>query len=350
MSSLRVLVADDYEPFRRFICSTLRKRPALQIVGETADGLGAVQKAEELRPDLIVLDIGLPILNGIEAARRIRKFSPEARILFVSQESAADVVQEALALGALGYVVKAQAGTELLAAVEAVLKGRQFVSGGLSGQSFANATDEQATDPCHEEALPLLGLRKAETRSHELELYSDDAAFVVGFTRFIKASLKAGNAVIVVATETHLKDLRTTLQARGVDIVAAIEQGRYIPLDVAHSLSTFMVNGLPDPARFQKAAGDLVAAAAKASKGERSRVAACGECAPTLWAQGWADAAVQVEHLWDEIAVNCNVDILCGYVLNSFRREQERHIYERICAEHSAIIQKAPEKQQEKSI
>jgi CheY-like chemotaxis protein len=80
-SSVRVLVIEDYEPFRRLICSTLRRRPELQIVGETADGLEAVQKAEELQPDLVVLDIGLPSLNGIEAARRIRKLSPESKIL-----------------------------------------------------------------------------------------------------------------------------------------------------------------------------------------------------------------------------------------------------------------------------
>ena len=337
-SSLRVLVVDDYEPFRRFVGSTLRKRPALQIVGETSDGLEAVHKAEELQPDLIVLDIGLPTLNGIEVARRIRKLSPESKILFISQERAADVVQEALALGALGYVVKAHAGSELLAAVAAVLEGGHFVSSGLSGHGFAHATDEQATDPCHEKALPSLTPRKAEiTRSHELEFYSDDAAFVVGFTRFIEASLRAGNAVVVVATEAHRKDLFATLQARGVDIVAAIDQMRYISLDVADMLSTFMVNGLPDPARCLKLAGDLVMEAAKAAKGEPPRVAVCGEIAPTLWAQGKADAAVQVEHLWDEIARTHEVDILCGYVLNSFQREHEGHIYERICAEHSAV-------------
>lgn len=93
------------------------------------DGLEAVQKAEELRPDLILLDIGLPTLNGIEVARRIRKLSPESKIIFVSQESSADVVQAALALGAQGYVVKAQAATDLVAAVEAVLAGKTFVSG-----------------------------------------------------------------------------------------------------------------------------------------------------------------------------------------------------------------------------
>ena len=337
-SSVRVLVVDDYEPFRRFICSTLGKRPDLRIVGEVSDGLQAVQKAEELQPDVIVLDIGLPTLNGIEAARRIRKLSPESKILLISQESAADVVQEALALGALGYVVKAHAGSELLAAVGAVLEGKQFVSRGLSGHSFAHATDEQATDLCHDDALPSLVLRKAEiTRSHDVEFYSDDAAFVAGFTRFIEAALQAANAVIVVASESHRKSLLQRLQEHGVDVAAAMEQGRYVSLDVADTLSTFMVNDLPDPVRFLKVAGDLVMEAAKAAKGEPPRVAACGECAPILWAQGKSDAAVQVEHLWDEIARTHTVDIFCGYVLNNFQLEQEGHIYERICAEHSAV-------------
>jgi len=100
----------------------------LHIVGEVCDGLEAVQRAQELQPDVIVLDIGLPTLNGIEAARRIRKLSPESKILFVSQESSADVVREALSVGALGYVVKTRAGSDLLPAVEAVILGKQFVS------------------------------------------------------------------------------------------------------------------------------------------------------------------------------------------------------------------------------
>jgi DNA-binding NarL/FixJ family response regulator len=133
-SSTRVLVVEDSEPFRKFICSTLGKRPALQIVGEVSDGSEAVQKAEELQPDLIVLDIGLPSLNGIEAARRIRKLSPESKILFLSQESSYDVAQEGLRLGALGYVVKAHAGSELLIAVEAVVRGKRFLSSGLGSR------------------------------------------------------------------------------------------------------------------------------------------------------------------------------------------------------------------------
>jgi len=109
MSLLSVLVVEDYEPFRRFICSTLRKRSGLQIVGEVSDGLEAVQKSQELQPGLILLDVGLPTLNGIEAARQIRKLSPESKILFVSQESSSDVVQEALTIGAQGYIAKTNA-------------------------------------------------------------------------------------------------------------------------------------------------------------------------------------------------------------------------------------------------
>lgn len=129
--TVRVLVVEDYEPFRRFLCWTLMERRALKIVGEAADGVEAVRRAEELKPDLILLDIGLPSLNGIEAARQIRKLAPESKILFVSQESSSEVVHEAFSLGAAGYIMKTTASTELPAAVDAVLEGRQYLGSGL---------------------------------------------------------------------------------------------------------------------------------------------------------------------------------------------------------------------------
>lgn len=125
---IRVLVVEDFVPFRQFISSTLATRQELQIVSEVSDGLEAVQKAEELKPDLILLDIGLPTLNGIKAARRIRSVAPESKIIFVSQETSAELMEEALGLGAVGYVVKAKAVHDLLPAIEAVVLGRQFVS------------------------------------------------------------------------------------------------------------------------------------------------------------------------------------------------------------------------------
>jgi DNA-binding NarL/FixJ family response regulator len=127
-STIRVLIVDDFEPFRRFVRSLIEKKPELQIVGETSEGLEVIQKVEQLKPDLILLDIGLPGLNGIEVARQIRKTAPESKIIFLSQESSPDVTQLALDLGARGYVAKATAGTDLLAAIDAVLLGKRFVS------------------------------------------------------------------------------------------------------------------------------------------------------------------------------------------------------------------------------
>jgi CheY-like chemotaxis protein len=128
---VRVLVVDDHEPFRRFVCSTLQKRPELQVIGEASDGLEAVQKAEELKPDLILLDIGLPTLDGIEVSRRISMVVPGAKILVVTQNNDADMARAVLSDGASGYVLKLDANMELLRAVEVVLQGGQFVSTGV---------------------------------------------------------------------------------------------------------------------------------------------------------------------------------------------------------------------------
>src|SRR5712664_4326980 len=130
-TSVRILVVEDHEQFRRFVCSTLKKKAQLNVVCEVSDGLEAVHKAKELQPDLILLDIGLPSLNGIEAARRICELVPGSKIVFLSQESSPDIVRAALSLGVLGYVAKPKAGSDLLVAVETVVQGKQFVSAGL---------------------------------------------------------------------------------------------------------------------------------------------------------------------------------------------------------------------------
>lgn len=142
---VRVLVVEDFEPFRQFVCSTIETRSHLQIIGKASDGLEAVRTADELRPDLILLDIGLPSLNGLAAAERIRRVSPKSKIIFVTQESSPDLVQAALGTGASGYVVKTDAN-QLLTAVDAVLEGRQFVSAALSARVVAMQTPTVSAD------------------------------------------------------------------------------------------------------------------------------------------------------------------------------------------------------------
>lgn len=108
-----------------------------QIVGEASDGLEAVQKSGELRPDIVLLDIDLPRLNGIEAARRICASAPDAAVVFISGNQCPEVVEEALRTGcrAHAYVVKCDAAVDLLPALQAVMKNQQFISGRIAGRS-----------------------------------------------------------------------------------------------------------------------------------------------------------------------------------------------------------------------
>jgi DNA-binding NarL/FixJ family response regulator len=143
MFPIRVLVAEDYEPFQRFLISQLQSKWGAQVqdIREVSDGLEAVQEAQRLQPDLILLDIGLPTLNGIEAARQIRKLSPASKIIFVTQEFSADIVREALNIGACGYVVKTDVGEELLPALTAVLRGERFLARRFAGHDFREGTN-----------------------------------------------------------------------------------------------------------------------------------------------------------------------------------------------------------------
>jgi DNA-binding NarL/FixJ family response regulator len=126
MAAFRTLIVEDHEGLRALLRSLLENETQCVVVDDVSDGLQAVRRARELQPDLILLDLSLPKLNGIEAGRRIRKISPHSKILFLSQEPAPEIVQSALRLGA-GYLLKSDA-KKLPAAVHAVLEGRKFVS------------------------------------------------------------------------------------------------------------------------------------------------------------------------------------------------------------------------------
>jgi DNA-binding NarL/FixJ family response regulator len=318
LSPIRILVVDDFEGWRRQVRLLFQARPQWQVIAEVSDGSEAVQKVADLKPDLIVLDIGLPKLNGIEAARGMRHLSPTSTIVFLSLNNDPDVVRAALSTGALGYVHKTDVRRDLLPAIEAVLQGRQFVSSSIKGYKPAHVLAAKA---------PHL---------HEVLFYPDDAVFLDSCTRFIAAALDAGNVAAVVATESHRDGLFQRLKAEGLDVDAEIKHGRYISLDVAKTLSTFMVNDMPDWERFLEVVGGLVSGAAKAGKGEHSRVAMWGECGPLLWAEGKVDAAIRLEQLLNWLTTIYEFDVLCAYALSSFHGEEHGHIFQSICTEHSA--------------
>jgi CheY-like chemotaxis protein len=341
-TSLRVLVVDDFVPWRNYLVTKLGENPALQIVGMASDGREAVLKATELHPDLILMDVNLPELSGIQAAATILGLSPESKILFVSQNLDFDIALAALNAGGFGYLVKSDAESELLRAVEAVMSGERFVSALLASHDFAGVLGPQApirpriAGSVELSARPLI--RNATIgHSHEVAFYGDDVSFLVRCARFIGAALANGDAAIAIVTHAHRDRLRQKLESEGHDSAAAMEQGRYVALEPSEILSTFLVNDQPDAARFIKAASDLIVTALKAATGKHPRVAICGECPALLHAEGKAEAAVEMERLCNELASMYNVDSLCGYPIERFRSEEQGPIFQRICAQHSAV-------------
>jgi DNA-binding NarL/FixJ family response regulator len=146
LKPVRILVVDDYEPWRQWVSSLLSKQEHLQLVAEVSDGLEAVQKIQLLRPDLILLDLALPNLNGIEVARAISESAHSVKIMFVSNEIDAAVVNAALSNGALGYVAKADAGAELLPAIESALRGETFLSRRIKGLKLEDCGEGDCDD------------------------------------------------------------------------------------------------------------------------------------------------------------------------------------------------------------
>lgn len=333
--NVQVLVVDDYEPWRRFAASTLQKRPELEIVGEAADGVLAVEKAKALQPDLILLDIGLPSQNGIEAARQIRKLSPKSKIIFVSENRSVELVHEVARAGARGYVVKSNAGSELLPAITAVLEGRYFASSCLGQNLFPAVDGKQAPEDSTVRETAVKG--NGHGRCHKVAFYPDDPSFAHGFADFAKAAMTTGTHVVIVATASHRADIRKLLLENGIDVDGAVQAGKFIEADAHELLSSMMVNDMPDRTRVETFASDMLTNRVKVQNGTDSRVAVCGEMAPTLLATGNVEAAIQMERIWDNFTKTNKVDVLCGYIGREFSRDGRKQIFERICAEHSAV-------------
>ena len=312
MPDQRILIVDDFAGFRRFLSSALQQRSGLRIIGEASDGLEAIQLAKELQPDLILLDIGLPKLNGFEVATQIRQLAPRAKLLFVSQQFFPGVVLEALRLGALGYIYKPRAHSDLLPAIEAALRNEQFVSSGLE---FNEGTDV--------------------SRHHEVQFYSTDSVFLESFARFIATAMRVDDPVIVVATKPHREGLVQKLEAEGFDVDGAMRQGTYISLDAADMLSTIMVGDMPDLARFLEGLCGRIESAAGAAKKEHPRIVLSAECVGLLCAEGNTNAAIQLEKVGNELIQTHNVDILCAYPLSGFHGVEDDLAFRSICAEHT---------------
>jgi hypothetical protein len=260
-----------------------------------------------------------------------------SKILFVSQTASPDIAEEAFRAGAAGFVAKTDVAREFGPAVRAVLEGKRFLSGSLRGDVLADVEDSQVTRQDQSEpAFEALPIEKPGGR-HEVKFYSDDADFVAGFAGVAEDAIKAGHTAVIVVTELHRVGIFQGLAARGVDVRAAIKNGNCHSLDATQMLANIMVNGVLDSVRCARFVGKIVAEAAKCATAEPPSVVICGEIAPTLLGAGDSDGAIQFEHLWERLTRVYAADTLCGYLRSAFSREEDKPIFERICAEHSVV-------------
>ena len=304
MAPVTILVVEDHEPFRRLICSSLQRAPEFRVVGETPDGLDAVTKAKELQPGVVLLDLGLPKLHGLEAARRMRAVAPDSRILVVSQESSVDVLREALDVGASGYLLKTRANADLLVGVNSVAAGALFVGRGLD---FVEIVEPHSR------------------YRHELLLCANEEAHAENLTRSISAAFEAGNAVLLWITESHRNEAFERLAQRGIDVDAAIQRGTCITWDADQP---------PQGLGFPQAVAQLLNAASRAGKGD-PRVVIWAERAGRLWAGGKTNEAIGLEQLGNTLIAGHAVDILCPYPAQDGRVAHPALGH--LCAEHVAV-------------
>ena len=314
-----VLVVDDYEPWRRRVATELEKSGRWRVAGECEDGGDAVREAAAQKPDLVILDIGLKTMNGVEAARRILAGDPTVRILFLTGQQSPEVAEAALAIGARGYLLKPEAGGALLRAMESVVAGARFVSPGLPDYVL-DATARSTSSPRHTAAF-----------------HAKDAALADEYVRFAEHALGRGRPVVVVAPRAALENVHARLEARGVKVDRAIDDRQYQAVDIEPELSRLMPEGRYDRERFRESAeGILRDARTRAVSGVHPAV--CGEIAPHVWKQGRSDLAIDIERVWDEAVTSFGADLLCGYCVDSSRlADADYSVFREICGAHGTV-------------
>jgi PAS domain S-box-containing protein len=173
---------------------------------------------------------------------------------------------------------------------------------------------------------------------HVVYFYQQSDSLLEALCDFIGPALGGGQAAIIIATKVHLDGLQHRLTARGLDFHKASQQGRYVALDAAETLSRIMVDGMPDSARFAEIVGGTIARAKGLLKGARPEIAIFGEMVSLLWTEGKTEAAIRLEELWNELALKHSFSLRCAYPMANFHGEKNAQPLIRICAEHSAVV------------
>jgi PAS domain S-box-containing protein len=180
--------------------------------------------------------------------------------------------------------------------------------------------------------------RIGHRQEHSVQFYEDDGFLINELRQFIGSALTTGCSAVVIATKAHRENLSRKLKSYGVDVFAATREGRYLAYDAADLLSQFTLNNQIDSAQFTHVIGTLLTKASAASKEPSRRVVAFGEMVALLWAEGKAEAAIQLEKLWNGIAKTYSFSLRCAYPIQGFSKQEDARLFQRVCQEHSHVI------------
>ena len=323
MSSVKVLIVDDHARFRHMVRSLIESQQKYQVCGEASDGIEAITKVNELHPDLILMDINMPRMDGLEATRIIRRESPDCSVVIVTQNDATVAREQARSVDASGFVTKSGLARDLIPEMGRVAMENNSIPG-----ETKNGADQ---------GEPWCGLLAgAAPRDHIVQLYQDQQFLNRAVCRFAAAAIANGEGVILVPTVAHWDAFRPRLESEGVDVKAAEKRGQLTIVDADNLLPTFMRDGMPDSPVFLGLAANVVSQAR--GDGRYPKVRWWGEMVNILWERGDVAASMNLEDLFDNLAHEQDIAIFCSFLMDNFNGDVHARMLPRLGENHSHLI------------
>jgi CheY-like chemotaxis protein len=337
MSLVEILIADDHEGFRRAVRSIIETEAAYRVCGEARDGIDAVDKVRQLRPDIVLMDINMPRMDGLQATQIIRRELPDCKVIIVTQNNARIAREQARIADAKGFVAKSRLARDLILTLGSVAMGND---GGLDPRKG----ERRVVSDCHapDKAVPTEGepwcglLASAAPCDHIVQLYQDQEFLNRAVCRFAAAAITNGEGVILVPTVAHWDAFRPRLESEGVDVKAAEKRGQLTVVDADTLLPTFMRDGMPDSPVFLGLAQNVVSQAR--GDGRYPKVRWWGEMVNILWERGDIAASMQLEDQFDQLAHEQDIAIFCSFLMDNFDGDVHARMLPRLSENHSHLI------------
>ena len=344
---MRILIVDDSELMRRGIRSLLGKRTDWLVCGEAKDGLEATEKARELRPDVVLMDLSMPRMGGAEAIRILRAEFPDTAVIIVSQNDPDVLRRHAAELGAYGYIAKGDLTRDLVDMVERVggndrslpdsfylSRSVRAVEDGRGASADRKVAGGERVQKGLAEAWSSV-LTGAGPRDHIVQLYQDQQFLNRAVCRFAAAAIANGEGVILIPTIAHWDAFKSRLKDE-VDVKAAEDRGQLTIVNADEFLPAFLRDGMPDSPVFLALAANVVSRAR--GEGRYPKVRCWGEMVSLLWERGDIAASMNLEDLFDQLAQQQNMAVFCSFLMDNFNGEVHARILPRLGENHSHLI------------